>query len=1524
MRRGCCIGDVFYCKFLLSVQVASGLFRVFTGSLKDPNSSPLGEKTMAEEDDSSDERYYYESDMERASKVNGEEGSPSALNGHKKNYVCLFQMKPKFYKLRHGECSSVDPPKVDGLACSFLLGKNETLDYNEFYDCILSLLLCGSQTKHSGNSDIKDVLKWATCRKYYLLTTWRLLSSLPPSVSYLRSLDTETLEFSSELAYLHASRWIPKMNHHSHQVWTKDFLVKQGLTMQSAESLMSDVIKKAGKFSATVSSVSKIICAESFLESLSQPDVFQLCLVNLAATGLYAFLDPDVQVKTKLWIELPETVEQEDLDKLLDVILLLLKTIFKVSREFLMKMTRDEMKSVSPVAETPNLNSFEEMQLVGFTKNSIITEHFSTAIPSLYPPAVKMAVDKWNEAMPSIFPTEFLWKNGGDTVESHLDKLQRAHLSLLTGYITVANASELLRPSLKNTFFTLTTLFIGLLEKLPRPENKEKLSQFSVELSCHAVAGFMPDLIRQLTEKMKNMCDSSSHSKDKWKRATTAYMVEVCHKVIFLHDKGGLAPSEEKRTMDCLGCLESVVDKPLGRKVLEEYYHLNPDDLFQLLMMISRVAPSCGYQAKILKYVNKLLQIAIGSSDGIRSVVSSAIKQMSDCTTMQLTEWMAPIIVPSADLSTGSSESQFANLKSLLWSFIASIRDAKMMEELGPILLCVMGGISHDLFPPKGDSSLFPEMFNVMVGVASVLEAPHGPQTLFTSAASWINFFIKSLADQSGNGLLENEPTNKQQQQYIMESMCCIFQYMRDICISRQQSEGGCLSPLPIDGGGTNYLFHPTALEYESDANEDNAEEDDSNDDESDEESLANKLCTYTITQKEFMNQHWYHCHTCKMVDGVGVCTVCAKVCHKDHDISYSKYGSFFCDCGAREDDTKCLALKKRTVTKDHKARQQQKQQRKQRSEVKQEETTSLAKQFFSPLFWSEDLLQTPPPELKQTPKGTEDEDSKKQMQEVYFKILSDKKTIDNLVGFFDQIHPVITSFYAKLSPGGFLAKSQKAINELHQLPKSIEMSDSLMVSTLGAQEGTLESIKMNFAGDQGQTIRQLITSHVLRRTGATCLASPFSRRQFLAVSCEKGKVIVLQMSTLLKQVGVSPTPSGKKKVVVSKHAAAQVPFTVLNIVGCPSNEDLLAVCGLKDCHILTFTSSGSLSDHLVLHLALESGNFIIKAIWLPGSQSEIAVVTADFVKIYNLSQDVISPQYFFHLPTGKIRDATFVCSDSRDARHIIIMSSTGYIYTQELDSTSSARTGIFYITSVISVAHPELNESNGHIAGGGASVYYSHGLQMLFFSYTQGKNFAAPLGKDLETLKTLFQITVKSSNGSGSNNNSKTSPAGQQTLVQWVEVFDHPGLVCCSIQSTNNPIVLFIKPDKIHVQEIKFPPSKNKLQDMVLVRHFSAPASSNSVGTPASGSSTPSTARSNSLEKRTSLVLIFDDGSLKILTAEPRATDYWMMTHSVCPEVIPAQAQTSQTAPSSKALLPPKTKKKSVGSQSTGIYVAL
>ena len=76
---------------------------------------------------------------------------------------------------------------------------------------------------------------------------------------------------------------------------------------------------------------------------------------------------------------------------------------------------------------------------------------------------------------------------------------------------------------------------------------------------------------------------------------------------------------------------------------------------------------------------------------------------------------------------------------------------------------------------------------------------------------------------------------------------------------------------------------------------------------------------------------------------------------------------------------------------------------------------------------------------------------------------------------------------------------------------------------------------------------------------------------------------------------------------------------------------------------MLTFTSSGSVAEHLVLHPQLDANNFIIKAVWMPGSQTELALVTADFVKVYDLGKDVLSPQYFL---LGKLDFEPFFKTD--------------------------------------------------------------------------------------------------------------------------------------------------------------------------------------------------------------------------------------------------------------------------------------
>jgi hypothetical protein len=48
-------------------------------------------------------------------------------------------------------------------------------------------------------------------------------------------------------------------------------------------------------------------------------------------------------------------------------------------------------------------------------------------------------------------------------------------------------------------------------------------------------------------------------------------------------------------------------------------------------------------------------------------------------------------------------------------------------------------------------------------------------------------------------------------------------------------------------------------------------------------------------------------------------------------------------------------------------------------------------------------------------------------------------------------------------------------------------------------------------------------------------------------------------------------------------------------------------------------TVGGDSSGLIILHPSLEGSNYIIKALWLPGSQTELALVTSEFIKIYDL-----------------------------------------------------------------------------------------------------------------------------------------------------------------------------------------------------------------------------------------------------------------------------------------------------------------
>ena len=90
-------------------------------------------------------------------------------------------------------------------------------------------------------------------------------------------------------------------------------------------------------------------------------------------------------------------------------------------------------------------------------------------------------------------------------------------------------------------------------------------------------------------------------------------------------------------------------------------------------------------------------------------------------------------------------------------------------------------------------------------------------------------------------------------------------------------------------------------------------------------------------------------------------------------------------------------------------------------------------------------------------------------------------------------------------------------------------LSTHVQAAILGSPEGAFENVKLNFSGDQGQVIKQLLSSFAIHRVAMCCVSGGQGKKQHLAVSHDKGKFAILQLSALLKQ-----TDSNKRKLTLT------------------------------------------------------------------------------------------------------------------------------------------------------------------------------------------------------------------------------------------------------------------------------------------------------------------------------------------------------------------------------------------------------
>uniref|UniRef100_A0A1I7VYD8 Zinc finger in N-recognin family protein n=1 Tax=Loa loa TaxID=7209 RepID=A0A1I7VYD8_LOALO len=283
--------------------------------------------------------------------------------------------------------------------------------------------------------------------------------------------------------------------------------------------------------------------------------------------------------------------------------------------------------------------------------------------------------------------------------------------------------------------------------------------------------------------------------------------------------------------------------------------------------------------------------------------------------------------------------------------------------------------------------------------------------------------------------------------------------------------------------------------------------------------SRALPLCTFASTAKEFVQQHWYNCYTCGMVEGEGVCSVCAVNCHRNHDLSYSKFGSFFCDCGAKG----CVALKSTSYPKPQR----------------------VSNQKYATL-----------------PRNRSKSSKRRLSLFSHLSVMDEDKTeIENRLCQFmetlttnrENIMSVITAVKEGMRLRSGKARETRLKEVDAKMIQGLTIStDRIIMELLTAYPKALFDRRI----ETGKSIDNVIASLEI---GGTIL---------LVAVQENSKIILLDVRSLLS--------ASTKNFDIPRVELDAVGF---KIVALASMKDLLAVCGLNQCLILRINKDGDISE---------------------------------------------------------------------------------------------------------------------------------------------------------------------------------------------------------------------------------------------------------------------------------------------------------------------------------------------------------
>jgi hypothetical protein len=463
------------------------------------------------------------------------------------------------------------------------------------------------------------------------------------------------------------------------QVWTKDYLVKQGLTTQKAELQLSGAIHStlgierditlAERCLADLAGACHVADSHAMINQSDVPSISTLYTLDVVLAQIQIALDDQASKSSG--------AKQDDIPPEVDVARRLLPSILTLVKSFSVYIRSYLLAQIRLNDDTAlSCANLQAYNCVARVASNVNTKLGLSSVLSALPAPVRGTFEKWNASGScSEFPAILAWRSsfGGDIIpaESYIDAVRGAHLAA-----TPSGLGSLMRHNLT----VLVTLAIDLVVVWGGGDATlaSSLADVLLPLSCEVIADGLYDSISTALEKLIGPPDS-----DEMMSRLYSCAIPVCRDIVVEH----AASLDEQVIQEALRFLESGLDRVAARSAMEKLFTAS-DDLMTILLSASGEGRTPAYGTRVLKFFNKLVQIADRTpSDSSCIAMCNSLCQLARVKSSVLQAWVSHMVVlPSAGQAADSKTSENRALLQNLTSYIVKEKSHVGTEVASAIL----------------------------------------------------------------------------------------------------------------------------------------------------------------------------------------------------------------------------------------------------------------------------------------------------------------------------------------------------------------------------------------------------------------------------------------------------------------------------------------------------------------------------------------------------------------------------------------------------------------------------------------------------------------------------------------------------------------------------------------------------------------------------------------------------------------------------------------------------------------------